>query len=108
MLPSLDVQGDDGSGPIPPSNVVIKTEISALWRIPDHQQGMRCTAPRSDDLTVWAVDRKTSGPQVLRPLRVVDSQESETGGRSDRRQRCIICPCESRDGALLVEQGRFF
>jgi hypothetical protein len=35
--------------PDPPSNLGIKTEISRLWSIPDHQQGIRCKAPRSDD-----------------------------------------------------------
>ena len=34
--------------PNPPSNLVIRTEISGLWNIPDHQQGIRCKAPRSD------------------------------------------------------------
>jgi hypothetical protein len=33
----------------PPSNLGIKTEISRLWSIPDHQQGIRCKAARSDD-----------------------------------------------------------
>jgi len=33
----------------PPSNLGIKFEISRLWSIPDHQQGIRCKAPRSDD-----------------------------------------------------------
>jgi hypothetical protein len=34
--------------PNPPSNVVIRTEISGLWSIPDHQ-GIRCKPPRRDD-----------------------------------------------------------
>jgi predicted aldo/keto reductase-like oxidoreductase len=33
----------------PPPNSGIKTEISRLWSIPDHQEGIRCKAPRSDD-----------------------------------------------------------
>jgi hypothetical protein len=33
--------------PLP--NLGIKTEISRLWSIPDHQEGIRCKAPRSDD-----------------------------------------------------------
>jgi hypothetical protein len=32
-----------------PPNLGIKTEISRLWSIPDHQEGIRCKAPRSDD-----------------------------------------------------------
>jgi len=36
------------SNPNPPSNLVIRTEMSGLWSIPDHQQGIRCKAPRSD------------------------------------------------------------
>jgi hypothetical protein len=33
----------------PPPNLGIKSEISRLWSIPDHQEGIRCKAPRSDD-----------------------------------------------------------
>jgi len=33
----------------PPPNLGIKTEISRLLSIPDHQEGIRCKAPRSDD-----------------------------------------------------------
>jgi hypothetical protein len=33
----------------PPSNLGIKTDIRRLWNIPDHQQGIRCKAPRSND-----------------------------------------------------------
>jgi len=34
---------------IPPSNLDFETEISRLWNIPDHQHGIRCKAPKSDD-----------------------------------------------------------
>jgi len=33
----------------PPPSFDIITEISWSWRIPDHQQGVRCKAARSDD-----------------------------------------------------------
>jgi hypothetical protein len=33
----------------PPPNLGIITEITGSWKIPDHQQGIRCKAPRSDD-----------------------------------------------------------
>jgi len=42
----------------PPSNSGSKTEISRLWSIPDHQQGIRCKAPRSDDWGVWSQRRR--------------------------------------------------
>ena len=35
--------------PNPPSNLGIKTKISRLLNTPDHQQGIRCKAPRSDE-----------------------------------------------------------
>ena len=35
--------------PNPPSNLVIRIDISGLWSLPDHQQGIRCKAPRRDD-----------------------------------------------------------
>ena len=35
--------------PNPPPNFVIRINISGLWSIPDHQQGIRCKASRSDD-----------------------------------------------------------
>jgi len=38
----------------PPPNLGIKTEISRLWTIPDHQEGIRCKAPRSDNWGVWS------------------------------------------------------
>ena len=38
----------------PPSNLGIESEISRLWSIPDHQQGIRCKAPRRDDWGVWS------------------------------------------------------
>jgi len=31
------------------SNLGIESEIGRLWNIPDHQHGIRCKAPRSDD-----------------------------------------------------------
>jgi hypothetical protein len=37
------------SFPNPTPNKGIKTEISRLLSIPDHQEGIRCKAPRSDD-----------------------------------------------------------
>jgi hypothetical protein len=40
-------RGEGGQNP--PPNLGIKTEISRLWSIPDHQEGIRCKAPRSDD-----------------------------------------------------------
>jgi hypothetical protein len=38
----------------PPFNLGIRTEIGRLCSIPDHQQGIRCKAPRSDDRGVWS------------------------------------------------------
>ncbi|MDD5450283.1 MAG: hypothetical protein PHT49_00045 [Desulfovibrionales bacterium] len=32
----------------------IKFKISRLWSITDHQQDIRCKAPRSDDGGVWS------------------------------------------------------
>jgi hypothetical protein len=37
----------------PPFNSVIRNEINGLWSIADHQQGIRCKAPRSDHCGVW-------------------------------------------------------
>jgi hypothetical protein len=34
--------------PDPLSKLAIKIKISRLWSIPDHQQDIRCKAPRSD------------------------------------------------------------
>jgi four helix bundle protein len=45
----LDKSDTIGKIPISLSNLGIKTEISRLCSIPDHQQGIRCKAPRSDD-----------------------------------------------------------
>ena len=47
MIPALE--SDLSGHPNLPSNLVIRTEISSLYSIPDHQQGIRCKAPRSDD-----------------------------------------------------------
>ena len=33
----------------PPPNLGVKTEISRVWSIPDHQEGIKCKGPRSDD-----------------------------------------------------------
>jgi hypothetical protein len=35
--------------PNPPPNFRLIIEISRLWMIPDHQQGIGCKAPKSDD-----------------------------------------------------------
>ena len=32
---------------------VFRTGIGSLMSIPDHRQGIRCKAPRSDDRGVW-------------------------------------------------------
>jgi len=40
--------------PNPASNPAIKIKISRLWGIPEHQQDIRCKAPRSDDRGVWS------------------------------------------------------
>jgi hypothetical protein len=44
-----DMQSLMEGNPNPPPNLGIKTEISRLWSIPDHQEGIRCKAPRSDN-----------------------------------------------------------
>ncbi len=31
------------------THLVISNEIASSWHVPHHQQGIRCTAPRSDD-----------------------------------------------------------
>jgi hypothetical protein len=36
----------------------IKAEISKFCSIPDHQQGIRCKAPRSGDWGVWRIRRQ--------------------------------------------------
>ena len=108
MLQKLDVQVSLAESSNLPFNLGIAFEVRGLWNVPYPQEGIRCKVPRSDELTVWAVRRRGSGPEALRTLRVLDSLGSETGEMRDRRQRCRSCPCESRDDALLVEQGRFF
>ena len=108
MLQKLDVQVSLADSSNLPFNLGIAFEVRGLWNVPYPQEGIRCKVPRSDELTVWAVRRRGSGPEALRTLRVLDSLGSETGEMSDRRQHRRTCLCEGRDDALLVEQGRFF
>ena len=43
------VFGATSVSPNPPPNLVIRPANSGLRTIPDHQQGVRCKAPRSDN-----------------------------------------------------------
>jgi four helix bundle protein len=45
----LDRSETIGKIPNFPYKLCVKTEINRLCSIPDHQQGIRCKAPRSDD-----------------------------------------------------------
>jgi len=41
-----------GGVPNPPSTLVIRTEISVLWSIPDHQQGGASEGNGADDALI--------------------------------------------------------
>ena len=82
MLQKLDVQVGPAESSNLPFNLGISSEISGLWSVPYRQEGIRCKVPRSDYLTVGAVRRKGSGPQVLCPLRV--------GDRRDERPKATV------------------
>jgi len=52
------VFGEASVSPNPPANSVIRPETSGLQNIPDHQQGIRCKAPRSDTTEPYGAIRR--------------------------------------------------
>jgi len=60
----------------PPFNSVIRNEISGLWSIPDHQQGIRCMAPRSDTTEPYgAIRRKEERSKATPPFDFAQGRE---------------------------------
>jgi len=61
-----------------PSNLGIQNEISILFNIPDHQQGIRCKAPSGDDRGVSS-NTPQGGAIACPPLA---GRQSAGGGRA--------------------------